>query len=117
MISISVPGKPAGLIDGWEHLLRLEFHDIDTAETVYTPFDSSMARRTIDFCDSICNEVEHIHVHCDAGISRSAAVARFIADRYGLPFNHEYMLYNRMVFRILTDTAGYRILQDDEQNS
>ena len=107
MISITEPNDAAPLKKGWKNLLRLEFHDFDAIpedsdEYNYVLFDQDLASETIEFLDRIQGEVSHIHVHCFAGISRSAAVARFIADRYGLPFNREYEKFNRLVNRILS---------------
>ncbi len=40
---------------------------------------------------------EGIVVHCRAGISRSAAVSKWIAETYQLPFDHDYQHYNKLV--------------------
>lgn len=122
MISVSEPGSPAPLKEGWKKILRLEFHDIqevtDDDELRYTIFTTEMASKTIDFIDSIQDSVSHIYVHCYLGVSRSAAIARFIADRYGLPFNREYNLYNKFVNRLLATEDARRMFvarKNDEQ--
>jgi protein-tyrosine phosphatase len=52
------------------------------------------------------SSVEGIMVHCKAGISRSAAVAKYIADKYKLPFNHSYDRYNKQVYGMLIEAEA-----------
>lgn len=104
VISISEPdAPPAALQEGWHSILRLDFHDIDIQQEPYVMFTPDQAIQIIEFTKMIegCNEVEGILVHCRAGISRSAAVAKWIAERYGLPFPETYMLYNKHVYKVL----------------
>ena len=106
VISISEPDYyPANLQEGWHSVLRLEFHDVDAAFGEYTVFSESNAKSIIEFArkahEGAC---EGIMVHCKAGISRSAAVAKWIAERYELPFNHGYMLYNKLIYRMLRES-------------
>lgn len=103
---ISISGlNPASLKNGWHSVLRLEFDDIDTPEEPYILFSDTQANQVIDFVQAVRDsyEVEGILVHCQAGISRSAAVAKWIAERYKLPFNEQYMLYNKHVYRTLRE--------------
>lgn len=56
--------------------------------------------------DAIMDEnVKNFYVHCDAGISRSGAVAKFINDYYGLGEDHpilgRYRIYNKHVYTSL----------------
>ncbi len=94
LISISCPGDPAPLKEGWGALLRLEFHDVlakddyemardDGTVLNIVAFKPSHADMILDFIDSLPHEVGAVVVHCDAGVSRSAAVARFIHERHG----------------------------------
>jgi predicted protein tyrosine phosphatase len=104
-ISISEPDYyPANLKEGWFDVLRLEFHDVNSAVGEYTVFSEEDALRIIEFVrkaqENLC---EGILVHCHAGISRSAAVAKWIAEQYNLPFNHNYELYNKMIYRTLQE--------------
>ncbi len=107
VISITEPGsKPAQLNDGWYAILRQEFHDVDYTDSSYpySLFSEHQARELVSFVVKVETEgVEGILVHCKAGISRSAAVARWIAFKYGLPFVENYSLYNRHVFRLLCE--------------
>ncbi len=105
VISITEPDtEPAHLKTGWHAVLRQEFHDVDysDASDPYTLFSEHQARELVTFLTKVEAEgVEGILVHCKAGISRSAAVARWIAFGYGLPFVENYSLYNRHIFRLL----------------
>ena len=105
MISITNSGDArTNLKDGWEQVLRLEFDDIDTAEEPFALFSEQHARCVIQFAHQCHKEkIEGILVHCTAGVSRSAAVAKWIADCYQLPFNEKYMLYNKHVHKVLRD--------------
>lgn len=105
IISITNSGDaPANLKEGWAQVLRLEFDDIDAEEEPLTLFSEQHARCVIQFVRE-CHkkEIEGILVHCMAGVSRSAAVAKWIADRYQLPFNEKYMLYNKHVHKVLRE--------------
>lgn len=84
VISISNPGLPARLKDGWESVLRLEFHDVVTrAEGMSQcePFHDGHAVEIHDFVEE--NLDKNFMVHCDAGMSRSVAVGVFLQDVHG----------------------------------
>jgi len=106
---ISISGlDPARLKDGWGAVLRLEFDDIDPdpkamfAEDPYILFSIDHAYQIIEFAHR-CNDesVDGIVVHCHAGVSRSAAVAKWISERFGLYFPEGYALYNKHVYETL----------------
>lgn len=118
MISITEPGRTAALAEGFGRLIRVQFIDAE--------FDRSMLKRksmsAVDLCEKgfPCKErvlemlafiddvqeddsVTELVVHCHAGQRRSAAVALFVAERYGLP---QYMAYdkgNKTVYNLLRD--------------
>lgn len=93
VISITDPGtRPAQLDPAFRHVLRLSFYDAVPADE-YLPaplpglFDRHMARQIGDF-------VKELHaapfaiamtVHCEYGVSRSAAVALFVEAFSGAP--------------------------------
>lgn len=102
VISITDPGAREARLDPlFHHVLRLSFYDAVPADE-YLPapipglFDQRMARQ-------IGNFVEELHaapfaismmVHCEYGVSRSAAVALFVEAFAGAPleareFTHE----------------------------
>lgn len=98
----------------WGSVLRLQFSDIDRADVpIYNPvlFNNQMADQIFAWLERYASTLEGVVVHCAAGVSRSAAVAKFIAERYGLPFDEaRASLYNRWVHRVLWD----RWTQDEE---
>lgn len=103
VISITEPSTTAAALqDGWHDVLRLKFDDVDVATdeaaTVFSPED---AVAVLHFVTKNASEVEGILVHCFAGISRSAAIAKFIADMYRLRFPASYSIYNKQVYRRL----------------
>ena len=82
IISIGEKGDHWKLKHPHKSVLRLEFHDIsEFLEERYILFSSAQAIEIINWIESI-HANETIIVHCEAGISRSAAVAKFIIDTY-----------------------------------
>ena len=116
LISITDPGDPARLPEGWAAVLRLEFDDITPPFPVLicdgnqhrdlAPFDASMATQVLEFVGAVLPDVNRIIVHCNAGISRSAAVARFLADDYGYRLHDKAEWANRHVLSVLYKAAG-----------
>jgi predicted protein tyrosine phosphatase len=118
LISITTPGKivkpgycvPAVLHkDAWHDILRLEFHDVDPmkdANTFYKLFDQEHVLKIFEFLKKYEASVDEVVVHCEAGISRSAAVSKFIATVYGLQFPENYSIYNKHVFSTLMRLYG-----------
>ncbi len=119
VISITEPGRTAQLPspDHWGALLRVQFMDAE--------FDASMLERSAargDFkdlcsrgfpcrerCSPILAFLDHLAanaalseliVHCHAGQRRSAAVAKFAAERFGVP-SGVGEVYNRTVYALL----------------
>lgn len=108
VISITEPVSafgPARLREGWQLVLRLEFHDIDVDEEPYVMMTEEMAKHIVDFVRDMAQEVEGFLVHCNAGVSRSAAVAMWIAEEFDLPFNRSYQLHNKHVYKMLREAA------------
>lgn len=67
----SVPQTPAHRQDGWE------------GET-FVPFNKEDAKKVIEFAEKHVEQGNDIVVHCDAGISRSVAIGKYLAEAYGL---------------------------------
>lgn len=118
IISITTPGQAkTSLKPGWGGVLRLEFADVDDGEhAMYR----AQAAQIIQFAHQQVLLGRDIIVHCDAGISRSAAVALFLGNVFGQPVycgalrvtQDRYSLYNRHVMRTLCrafypDEASY----------
>lgn len=113
VISVSEPDSAFGqakLMQGWYSILRVSFHDVDPHryeyEEPYEVMDADDAAAIVAFVESVAPHVDGVLVHCKAGISRSAAVAKWIAKRYGLTFNHQYSQYNQHVYQMLVEAAG-----------
>ena len=89
---------------------RLEFHDIEAErkDEPYVLMSEQQALELVNFVNSVASEVEGVIVHCRAGISRSAAVAKWIAEAYGIKFNHEYPHYNKHVYKLLVEANKHR---------
>jgi predicted protein tyrosine phosphatase len=101
VISITGFAQSASLRDGWLDVLRLEFDDTDDKDTIFA-FNVLLADQINRFVDKVKERgAAGILVHCHAGVSRSAAVAKWIARREGLPFNDRYELYNKLVYSVL----------------
>lgn len=93
VISITDPGSPeANLHAEFEHVLRLAFYDAVPADD-YLPaplpglFDYRMARQIATFVQDLEHAPDEVSmlVHCEYGVSRSAAVALFVEALTGAP--------------------------------
>jgi predicted protein tyrosine phosphatase len=113
LISVTDPkssnGRPALLKEGaWGGVLRLEFHDVDRngPNDKYVLFTDEDAINILKFLKDEEAVRTEAYVHCEAGISRSAAIAMFIAQIYGLHFPQGYSRQNRHVFSTLLKNYG-----------
>lgn len=109
LISISEPNAP-GLAKIDERAFKFSsfyhFHDVEPGRNYdeeVVAMDERHALSMVSFLAQIEHEVEGILVNCRAGISRSAAVAKWICESRGLPFNQSYGQFNRHVFRLLQE--------------
>lgn len=93
----------------WQEVLRLEFDDVSIRGDHLHGITPHQTAQVIAFLDAVQDMVEKIIVHCLAGVSRSAGVAKFVAERYRLDFDHTYGMYNRLVYDTLKEVeAGVR---------
>lgn len=89
LVSISTPREDyekVVVLDGWHDSIALEFHDtIEPGKDFFgrrmVLFDNVRAEKLYNFLEK--NQKRDIIVHCNAGISRSMAVGRFMHDYYG----------------------------------
>ena len=101
----------ATLLDGWYAIHRSEFDDeipqqgMSKSIVLMTPIH---AMEIVDFVYSTAPHVEGLMVHCKAGVSRSAAVAKWIANTFKLPFNNNYTAYNKYVYHQLNEANERR---------
>jgi predicted protein tyrosine phosphatase len=126
VISLTTPGDdPARIKDGFHSILRLQFDDLyeeNIKEKVgaIPDLDPSNpqcrvmwhglqlanynhAREIIEYLNSL--DCDHVIVHCHAGVSRSAAVAQFITDKYGAALDRDWCdtsCMNKRVYRLLS---------------
>jgi rhodanese-related sulfurtransferase len=121
LISIRCPGDDQPTLKrGWCGVLYLEFHDIDKRTDGLTLFTRGQAGEIIKFVEEV-NVDATIVIHCSAGISRSAAVAQFLADAYGYTLKTVFLpnkagtvvrldqktdLMNRLVYRTLVEVKN-----------
>lgn len=95
----------APILPGWKWFWQDSFHDIDffTARSIYKPIKENQSKSLFEFIQQIEKRgITNVNIHCDAGISRSAAVARFIDDYYKVgEFPPLYNHYNKSVYRAL----------------
>ena len=112
-ISITNPGLPVAEVAVSPHcrgILRLQFHDIGDygqplqGKQVMTEEDG---RRVIDFLREHSDLVRLIVCQCEAGVSRSAAVAAAVCRILGTDDRHFFAGYapNRWVYRTILDAA------------
>ena len=93
VISITDPGTPEAKLDPlFHHVLRLSFFDAQPAdEFLPAPmpglFNHLMARQISEFVQQLQSAPFEISVmvHCEFGVSRSAAVALFVEAYSGAP--------------------------------
>jgi predicted protein tyrosine phosphatase len=104
IISITGSGyPPASLRRGWRRVLRLVFDDVEFPFFGATHFDTVHAEAILHWLGEVENQVDKVFVHCHGGRSRSAAVAKFIAEKYDLPGGiRVYEETNGRVYRILS---------------
>ena len=110
-ISILTPGRaPAQLHPGIEDVLRLYFHDgvpYGTAPRKVDLFSTEQAQAVIDFLrhHNAQSQPRHLLIHCEAGISRSAAVAVFSASECRVPLNGQFAFLNPWVLSSLVKAS------------
>ena len=111
VISMVTPGSENIVKESFGHLpnfLECVFYDISLIEYPeaeidgFKCFDESMALEIIEFVERVKDSVDEIVVHCEAGVSRSSAVAKFISDAYFPDIQVKtYGVYNRYVHSLL----------------
>lgn len=120
VISITSPGEdPPRNLDGWYNVLPLQFDDFigdsDKASEVLIEMPDGTIRHPVLFSEEMAllvidSVIFHSHIirgiaiHCHAGISRSAGIARCIAARFHIPFDFQYDLFNRNVYQCMDET-------------
>lgn len=108
-ISIRHPDEPVlfTLDDGW---FTFVFDDIELPVSGLKMFDTKMAERILNAVKN--HGSEYVVVHCTAGMSRSAAVAKWLADNMGYKLEYHSdgvgtdKHYNRHVYKTMNACVG-----------
>ena len=110
VISISTPGTWEPILADFEHVLKLEFHDVEDYAEPWVVFDRAHAKLVVDFTAMLQAKDEPVDVvvHCKAGISRSAAVALYVetVGQCSFPRKRFAGFANRLVTRALEAASG-----------
>lgn len=99
------------------HIEYLQFDDIDTAESVHglKPMSDEDAGRIVDAFLQYVDGVSQIIVHCNAGYSRSPAVAAALAKALGKSdeefFGHDYCINKHVYTTLLKQLSERKILK------
>ena len=109
----------SNLQEGWGDVLRLAFNDDDGQDV--NSFNEAHALQILQFLDQH-KDVEHMVVHCTAGVSRSAAVAMFVSEcqqrelfqqtRWVDP-ERQVSRFNRYIYRGLHNTVQRQMDYED----
>jgi predicted protein tyrosine phosphatase len=124
VVSVTDPAMEAPLASGFGGILRLAFHDVDDRSLALlereprllgeavTPFSPDQARELVTWTDALAapGAPGHVVVHCMAGISRSSAIAWFLAHRHGADLHWQaHFMPNRRVLRLLVEVSGLAV--------
>ncbi|THJ50847.1 hypothetical protein E9536_26000 [Burkholderia sp. LS-044] len=112
VISITAPERSTANLDGFGHVLRLSFADVDFLKPdlsrkatkslthAFTPGHADMIR---SFVECLPDEINAIVVHCEGGYSRSCAVALGLHRLYGYNVEKEHLAHaNSSILRVMT---------------
>ncbi|AZQ50024.1 hypothetical protein [Burkholderia cenocepacia] len=92
VISVTAPERPPASLDGFAHLLRLSFADVDflspnlsnkSRGKLAQAFTAEQAQAIQSFVEGLPMEVLSVVVHCEGGYSRSCAIALALHRQYG----------------------------------
>lgn len=92
VISITAPERPPAELDGFEHLLRLNFEDVDflnknislrAKQKLPRAFTAEQAALIRTYVEGLPASIDTLVIHCEGGYSRSAAVALSLHRLYG----------------------------------
>lgn len=107
VISITEPDRYVQDLDDskWASVIRLYFHDLSRPWQNYVLFTREQASQILSWLEENEETLSAVYVHCWAGISRSAPVARFIAHWWGLEYHNCGSFYNTLVYDTLRNEA------------
>ena len=100
VISVTAPERPPASLDGFAHLLRLSFSDVDFLSPSLSKksrgklahaFTAEQAQAIRSFIETLPMEAVSIVVHCEGGYSRSCAIALALHQLYGYRAEIEHL--------------------------
>ena len=100
VISVTAPERPPASLDGFAHLLRLSFADVDflspnlsnkSLGKLVHAFTAEQALEIHSFVEALPVKVLSVVVHCEGGYSRSCAIALALHRLYGYQAEIEYL--------------------------
>lgn len=94
------------LSSGWHSVLHLIFDDVDpitfpNANQSLQQMTRQQAGEIASFITGLPNTVCTLVIHCKSGISRSAGVAKAVAEHYRLRFPRDYKEHNRFAYDLV----------------
>jgi predicted protein tyrosine phosphatase len=93
-----------------QDFLSLQFHDITIEERKLVLFNEQHANWIINFLDDIKDKVDHLIVHCAAGISRSGAIGLFACRYFELDqkqfFKENFIMPNPHILKVLNKVSN-----------
>ena len=112
VISVIAPERPAASLDGFPHLLRLSFADVDflspslskkSRGKLVHAFTAEQAQAIHSFIEALPTEIVSVVVHCEGGYSRSCAIALALHRLYGYQAEIEHLSQaNPSVIRLIS---------------
>ncbi|RQS05580.1 hypothetical protein [Burkholderia sp. Bp8991] len=100
IISVTAPERLPASLDGFAHLLRLSFADVDflspnlskkSRGKLVHAFTAEQAQAIHSFIEALPTEVVSVVVHCEGGYSRSCAIALALHRLYGYQVEIEHL--------------------------
>ncbi|OPZ86333.1 MAG: hypothetical protein BWY76_00997 [bacterium ADurb.Bin429] len=109
VISITDPETPPAVLKSppsCRGVLRLQFHDITRPQDGYALMTEEHARQITAFVSAWRETVDLFVVHCEGGVSRSAAVAAALAWWWNGEIDHFFAEYlpNDYIYALMVQT-------------
>ncbi|MGY4726795.1 hypothetical protein [Burkholderia pyrrocinia] len=111
VISVTAPERPPASLDGFAHLLRLSFADVDflspnlskkSRDKLVHAFTPEQAQSIRSFVEALPIDIVSVVVHCEGGYSRSCAIALALHRLYGYQAEIEHLSHaNPSIARIM----------------
>lgn len=99
--------NPAFTLSGWSDIKYFRFDDLvhlPPEHPQYVLFNEQMAREIVAFVRDL-HALEHpimLYVHCMAGVSRSGAIAYWVAQEFGIPLPDYFPVRAKPNLRVLS---------------